>query len=327
MRQEFHDARAMAIMECAAANLTVAQMSKRLGLTPSTIYKYGRNYKISFKRDLVQLVREQAEKGHTRAEAAQNTGLHYSTVCQIASAESIDFRKVYTQDESHLTENQKRADIMAALYRNGYTLVQIGEQYGITRERVRQIIAKVHGMNRFSGGKHAKAEKAAAAKQSRKDAACYKRYGCSHSEWRNLIELGEIMVAEGKSSNTTPTGAYRMQKKNASLRGIPFNLTITQWWDIWQNSGKWEERGRGQGYVMCRVNDEGPYEVGNVFIATAAQNTSDGIKKCDLPLGVTRNKSGQGFVATRQINGERRKLGRFDSPELAHAAYLMAGAA
>ncbi len=326
-----HDARALAIMECAAEDMRVVEAAAHLGLTTATIYKYIRNYNISFSRDLTKLVRENAGMGLTRGETAKKLGICYSVVCQIARDENIDFFRVYTHQEDIGEEYQKRADIMAALYRNGYTLVQIGEQYGITRERVRQIIAKVHGMNRFSGGQHAKAEKTAAKKQSKKDAACYKRYGCSHSEWRGLLELGEVMVSEGKSSNTTPTGAYRMQKKNAAARGIPFHLTVTQWWDIWQTSGKWDERGRGQGYVMCRRGDEGPYAVGNVYIDTAAHNSSDAPKKkkSSLPTGVKKLSRGNylAYAAYRNINGERLSLGTFKTPELAHAAYLMAGAA
>jgi hypothetical protein len=63
------------------------------------------------------------------------------------------------------------------------------------------------------------------------------------------------------------------QRTKANHRGIEFNLTFEQWWDIWQQSGKWEQRGcrRGQ-YVMSRYNDAGAYEVGNVFIQTCTDN-------------------------------------------------------
>ena len=66
---------------------------------------------------------------------------------------------------------------------------------------------------------------------------------------------------------------YWSQKTKAKHRGIEFNLTFKQWWDIWQQSGKWEQRGCRKGqYVMSRKNDIGPYEVGNVFIQTCSQN-------------------------------------------------------
>jgi hypothetical protein len=63
------------------------------------------------------------------------------------------------------------------------------------------------------------------------------------------------------------------QRTKAKHRGIEFNLTFEEWWDIWQKSGKWEERGCRKGqYVMSRKNDIGPYEVENVFIQTCTQN-------------------------------------------------------
>jgi hypothetical protein len=62
---------------------------------------------------------------------------------------------------------------------------------------------------------------------------------------------------------------YSAHKGSAKQRGIPFLLTFEQWWQIWQESGHWEERGR---YQMTRPKDEGPYAVGNVKIATGAQN-------------------------------------------------------
>lgn len=70
---------------------------------------------------------------------------------------------------------------------------------------------------------------------------------------------------------------YACHKGKAKHRDIPFNLTYEQWWDIWQQSGKWEQRGRGLGqYVMARYNDIGAYEVGNVHIIEASQNKMQG---------------------------------------------------
>ena len=60
-----------------------------------------------------------------------------------------------------------------------------------------------------------------------------------------------------------------------NIRGIPFTLTFEEWWDIWDKSGKYEERGtlRGQ-YGMSRYNDVGPYAIGNVFIQLGIHNVS-----------------------------------------------------
>lgn len=70
---------------------------------------------------------------------------------------------------------------------------------------------------------------------------------------------------------SSPQEQYRKQKSNAKSRGIPFRLSFVQWWKIWQDSGMYERRGR-RGFVMHRVNDEGPYEVGNVEIISHVDN-------------------------------------------------------
>ena len=69
---------------------------------------------------------------------------------------------------------------------------------------------------------------------------------------------------------------YWNQKAQARLRGIDFTLTFEQWWDIWQQSGKWEQRGRKKDqYVMSRIGDNGGYTFGNVFIQSNADNNRD----------------------------------------------------
>ena len=74
----------------------------------------------------------------------------------------------------------------------------------------------------------------------------------------------------------SPKGQYAKHKENARRRGIDFELTFDQWWAIWEKSGRWNNRGNRKGrYVMSRLNDVGPYAIGNVFIATFSSNVCD----------------------------------------------------
>lgn len=55
---------------------------------------------------------------------------------------------------------------------------------------------------------------------------------------------------------------------------IEMRMTFEEWLSIWIDSGKMHLIGRGvDGYVMCRKDDIGHYEVGNVFIASGLENT------------------------------------------------------
>lgn len=73
---------------------------------------------------------------------------------------------------------------------------------------------------------------------------------------------------------------YFEHKQNANRRGIPFELTFDDWHRIWQDSGKWELRGRGKGsYVMSRIGDEGAYSLGNVYINSQESNALEGSLK------------------------------------------------
>jgi len=74
---------------------------------------------------------------------------------------------------------------------------------------------------------------------------------------------------------STEKQRFRQQRQMASKRGIEFKLSFEQWWDIWQQSGHWEERGRKIGqYCMSRVGDLGAYEIDNVFIQLSRANVS-----------------------------------------------------
>jgi hypothetical protein len=62
---------------------------------------------------------------------------------------------------------------------------------------------------------------------------------------------------------------------NAKKRNIPFLLTFEDWCYIWEQSGKWDQRGCQRGkYVMSRYGDKGLYELGNVHIQLHDLNIS-----------------------------------------------------
>jgi hypothetical protein len=76
---------------------------------------------------------------------------------------------------------------------------------------------------------------------------------------------------------------YDYQRRNAQTRIIAWRLTLDQWIDIWQASGRLHQRGRGAGcYVMSRINDTGAYELGNVQIVSVSQNSRDSIRNRSL---------------------------------------------
>lgn len=270
------------------------------------------------------MVTELASLGRTRRQIADAINVDYVETCRLIREMGLDIPDA-RKDKPRSPAAKERAAKMVALYKAGYTTIQIGEVYGITRERVRQLMTRHFGIRHGDGGKSVIVAESRAKRKAEKDAQCMAKFGCTHSQYQGVLRVGREMIASGLSRERTPRGAYLAQKRNAAVRGIGWELTFWQWWTIWQESGHWEQRGRGSGYVMCRKGDEGPYAVGNVFIATSIENVSTGKhKKSDLPTGVHQAPSGR-FTAHRQINGQGLYLGTFDTPDLAHAAYLMAG--
>lgn len=80
-------------------------------------------------------------------------------------------------------------------------------------------------------------------------------------------------MSSREEQRKSPRGRYRKQKEHAKRRGIKFLLSFNEWWSIWQQSGKYSLRGRGKGrYCMCRYNDSGAYEIGNVYIDEWSNN-------------------------------------------------------
>ena len=211
-----------------------------------------------------------------------------------------------------IPRDKARVEEMAKLYRAGETLQQIGDKYGMTRERVRQLISFV-GLNRSNGGVTVKAKRNEIINSAKRDASFIKRRGCTYSQYVFLRDVAKA------------TRQYGMQRKNAQKRGIHWDFDLWTWWTVWADSGKWESRGRGQGkYCMARKGDAGPYSKDNVFICLCVENNSNRKeKKSGLPTGVTKKvvKNYVAFVAHKMIGGKSYHVGSFKTPEAASQAY------
>lgn len=156
------------------------------------------------------------------------------------------------------TEHEK----ILSLYQSGKTYQEIADIYGVTRQAIGKI-ASNHGMTRNDGGASLEYRRRAKEKKAARDAKCLEKYGYTYDEYKKIVE----------SRCNQPAIAFRSQKYRARARGIEWNMSFSEWWEIWQESGCWELRGREYGnYCMARFNDSGPYEVGNVEIVSVTQN-------------------------------------------------------
>ena len=90
------------------------------------------------------------------------------------------------------------------------------------------------------------------------------------------IEQLEKELKELKKKIIKPQTRYIQQKCQADQRKIDWLFTFESWWKMWEESGKWEQRGRKSGqYCMARKGDIGPYSPENVDIILVTKNSSD----------------------------------------------------
>lgn len=163
-------------------------------------------------------------------------------------------------------DSGRDADIIE-LYSDGNTLQKIGSIYGVSRERIRQIL-KRNGFTRKDGGESVKAAPNKLAVQARRDSFWIDKYGCDYEATKQY-----------RTEYPKATAQYRSQKNNAARRNIEWQMTFAEWIKIWIESGHYHERGLGIGkYVMCRIGDKGPYAPGNVEIGLSTENSRQGIQ-------------------------------------------------
>ena len=60
---------------------------------------------------------------------------------------------------------------------------------------------------------------------------------------------------------------YFAERSRALRMGVDFTIPFDDWLKIWQDSGKFDQRGGKKGqYVLSRIDNTKPYEIGNIII-------------------------------------------------------------
>lgn len=175
-----------------------------------------------------------------------------------------------------IEKDLKREALIIKEYLAGEKIKVIAKNYGISNQRVSQI-AKRNGYSSLDRAgfisKNEKIEKANKIKMqawSKRNLECISRAGCGIEEYEKIRLIKS-------NSGLTPQQAFKAHKRNSRTRGIEFKFKFKDWWDIWDKSGQWGNRGMKMGqYVMGRKDDKGPYSAENVIIQTCSSNVSDG---------------------------------------------------
>lgn len=156
-----------------------------------------------------------------------------------------------------------RIQAMAAMYRGGKTLQQIGDLFGITRERVRQIIKK-SGLTKHDGGIHvtaaAKRAEARVRCVSRREDTAIRVYGVTYAE--------AVALNDGLRLGVTGCLAQRFREKKhnvISRKGCEWNLSFRSYVNAVKAAGLPAGLGSSSGVLVRRDPSIG-YVEGNVLI-------------------------------------------------------------
>src|SRR3990167_8676990 len=166
------------------------------------------------------------------------------------------------------------ADMVRACADSGFTMQEAADHCRVDYQSIRKYrreLKKYHGICWRDGGTHVRAARRKTERATLRDAKTITAKGCTWDQLQELRRIGRKMMADSYGHERTPTRAFKMQHLNAHRDGIGWELTLWQWWTLWQESGHWDQRGRGNGYWMLRLDKSKPYAMCNVAFAKGGE--------------------------------------------------------
>jgi len=142
------------------------------------------------------------------------------------------------------------------------TITQISAQFGVSNQAVHRVL-KAMGLKRADGGKAAQMQERAKLVEESGGTGVFTKHGCTKEQW----ELLRGMDPEYKN---TPLAAYHTFKNNyINLNpNSPFELSLWDWWSLWQESGMWGRHKRNpEGmYILIAKDRTLPLTRDNAYI-------------------------------------------------------------
>lgn len=170
-------------------------------------------------------------------------------------------------------DNIERDQAICADFLKGKTMPEIGKERNMSRQNVQQILLK-HNIDASMGGRSVKKLQSPKyispeKKQEIFDLECQTKWGCTASEFLFLRKVP-------KDDTVSPYMRFIQHRNNVrkmdKVKPLWF-LTLKQWWDIWSNSGKYNQRGKFRdAYCLTRKDRLKPYTVDNCHIEMVGIN-------------------------------------------------------
>lgn len=175
----------------------------------------------------------------------------------------------------HGPDDPKRAAEIERCYREGQTLEQIGISFGVSRERVRQILRKHLRVMPEEGGIALRSRRRKEAERERLNSNVLQRWGISRDEYQELVRKYGPSRSGGKRSNDgrNPFRAFERLRQNARANRVEWRLSFPEYWALWKDH--WDQKKRGaQGMWLVRRDAAGPYSVENCHIVNGREASS-----------------------------------------------------
>lgn len=146
-------------------------------------------------------------------------------------------------------------------FRAGKTTTELKEEFGCTTQGIQRLLRK-NGLTRKDGGKHAQMAARKVTTSDHPKAMCDK-YGCTKEQWDRLRAMDE-------DYKKTPLAQFHTFKNNFQNinPGVEFNMTMWEWWCIWEKSGMWGKHKRNPDgmHVMVQIDKAKPLTSDNAQI-------------------------------------------------------------
>lgn len=245
----------------------VLKLSEEHGITKQGIYAILKNAEINIisnnKKARKEEIIHEFKQGINIETIAKKIGIDKISVEAILVGEKL-INSPYNY--STLLERNK---IIVEKYKKGIPMTEIGILFDLTRQGI-QLILKKENIDLKNGGASKRAinknNKINKQIKNNQKKTCEDKWGCTIEQWQLLRDMHEEF-------QKTPIARFIQHRSNAKREKIKWNLSLWDWWEFWNLSGKYTERGRGPGkFCMSRKDWSKPYQKGNLVIMKIINN-------------------------------------------------------